>query len=126
MFTDDINTTVNIRGAVENLTVGDPHVIQCEVYTDQTVNFNITNITWTGPNNNAIVNNSSRMGVTTSNSVGHYHTSTLSFSSLSEGDKGLYTCHVEIYGNKNSASLKLSVLSKCTFIAGQLPTSYLL
>ena len=102
--------------------MGDPHVIQCEVHTDQRV---LLNITWTGPNNNTIVNDS-RMSVTTSNSLGHYHTSTLNFSPLSEGDKGSYTCHVEIHGNKNSASLKLSVLSKCTFIAKQLATRYLL
>ena len=125
MFTDYINTTVNLHGAVENLTVGDPYVIQCEVHTDQIVNSDIVNITWIGPYSNTIVNNS-RMSVTTYNSVGRNHTSTLYFSPLNEGDKGSYTCHVEIYGNKNSASLKLSVLSKCTFIAGQLPTSYLL
>ena len=122
MFTDDINTTVNILGAVENLTAGDPHVIQCEVHTDQRV---LLNITWIGPNNNTIVNDS-RMSVTTSNSVGYYHTSTLNFSPLSEGDKGSYTCHVEIHGNKHSASSKLSVLSKCTLIAEQLATRYLL
>ena len=110
---------------MENLTVGDPHAIDCEVHTDQIVNSDIVDITWIGPYNNTIVNDS-RMSVTTYNSVGHYHTSTLNFSPLSEGDKGSYTCHVETYGNKNSASFKLSVLSKCTFIAGQLPTSYLL
>ena len=123
MFTDDINTTVNIRGAVENLTVGDPHVIQCEVHNDQIVNSDIVNITWIGPYNNTIVNDS-RMSVTTYISVGHNHTSTLYFSSLNEGDKGSYTCHVEIRGNRISTSFKLSVFSKCTFIAGQLDNMF--
>ena len=125
MFTDDINTTVNIRGAVENLTVGDPHVIDCEIQPDRILNSDIVNITWIGPYNNNIVNDS-RMSVTKHISVGRNHTSTLYFSSLNEGDKGSYTCHVEISGNKNSTSFKLSVFSKYTFIAGQLAASYLL
>ena len=113
LFTDDISTTVDVYGTMVNLTVGDPYEIQCEVYTDQLVHSDIVNITWIGPNNDTIVTDS-RTIITTTNSTGHNHTSTLQFSYLSEDDEGmLFTCHVTILNNTDSESFEIEeILSK--------------
>ena len=115
LFADDINATVDIYGGVENLTVGYPHEIYCEVDTGQVVNSDLVNITWIGPDNNTVVNDS-RIIVTTTNSIGNNHTSTLQFLNLIEDDKGLYTCLVAIPGNTISVSEELSVSSKLLFV----------
>ena len=109
LFTDDIGITVNVHGAMENLTVGDPYEIQCKVYTDQIVNSSIVDITWIGPDNDTIVADG-RLSVTNI-STGHNHTSTLQFSYLSEDDEGLFTCNVTILSNTDSGSFKVEELS---------------
>ena len=118
LFADDINATVDIYGDVENLTVGYPHEIYCEVDTDEVVNSDLVNITWIGPDNNTVVNDS-RIIVTTTNSFENNHTSTLQFLNLIEDDKGLYTCLVAISGNtvNVSDSEELSVSSKLLLVA---------
>lgn len=97
-FTDNFNTTIEIQDVTDNRTVGDPHEIQCKVYTDKVVNTNIINITWIGPNNDTIVTNS-RITVTATASADNNHTSTLQFQYLTEEDQGMYTCHVAILSN---------------------------
>ena len=110
-LTDDIGTTVDVYGTMENLTMGDPYEIQCEVYTDQLVHSDIVNITWIGPNNDTIVPDK-RISITTTNSTGHNHTSTLQFSYLSEDDEGmLFTCHVTILSNTDSKSFEIEEIS---------------
>ena len=110
MFTDDIGITVDVHGAMENLTVGNPYEIQCKVYTDQIVNSDIVDITWIGPDNDTIVADG-RLSVTNFSS-GHNHTSTLLFSYLSEDDEGiLFTCNVTILSNTDSGSFKVEELS---------------
>ena len=112
LLTDNIGTTVDVYGNMENLTVGDPYDIQCEVYTDKIVYSDIVNITWIGPNNDTIVTDS-RTNITATNSTGHNHTSTLRFSYLSEDDEGLFTCHVTILSINNSESFEIEeILSK--------------
>ena len=118
LFTDDIGITVDVHGAMENLTVGNPYEIQCKVYTDQIVNSDNVDITWIGSDNDTIVADG-RLSVVT-NSAGHSHTSTLQFSYLSEDDEGLFTCNVTILSNADSGSFKVEKpLSKfhSTFIA---------
>ena len=107
-FTDDIGITVDVHGTMENLTVGNPYEIQCEVYTDQIVNSDIVDIAWIGPDNDTIVADG-RLSVT-ANSTGHNHTSTLQFSYLSEDDEGLFTCNVTILSNTDSGSFKVEEL----------------
>ena len=109
LFVDDIGITVDVHGTMENLTVGDPYKIQCEVYTDQIVNSSIVDITWIGPDNDTMVLDS-RLNIT-SISTGHYHTSTLQFSYLSEDDEGLFTCNVTVLSNTESGSFKVDELS---------------
>ena len=110
LFTDDIGITVDVHGAMENLTVGDPYEIQCKVYTDQIVNSDIVDITWIGPDNDTIVADG-RLSVTNFSS-GHNHTSTLLFSYLSEDDEGiLFTCNVTILSNTDSGSFIVEELS---------------
>ena len=110
MFTDDIGITVDVHGAMENLTVGDPYEIQCKVYTDQIVNSDIVDITWIGPDNDTIVADG-RLSVTNI-SAGRNHTSTLLFSYLSEDDEGiLFTCNVTILSNIDSGSFIVEELS---------------
>ena len=123
ILTDSIETTVDIYdNTMQNLTLGNPYEIQCEVYTDQVVHSDIVNITWIGPDNDTVVNDS-RIIVTTTNSIGNNHISTLQFLYLKEGDEGLYTCHVTILSNTDSESFELeTILSKlhftvCLFIA---------
>ena len=110
LFTDDIGITVDVHGAMEHLTVGDPYEIQCEVYTDQIVNSDIVDITWIGPDNDTIVADG-RLSVTT-NSIGHNHTSILQFLYLSEDDEGLFTCNVMILNNTDSGSFKVKLSCK--------------
>ena len=110
LFTDEIGITVDVHGAMENLTVGDQYEIQCKVYTDQIVNSNIVDITWIGPDNDTIVADG-RLSVTNI-SAGHSHTSTLLFSYLSEDDEGiLFTCNVTILSNIDSGSFIVEELS---------------
>ena len=109
LFTDDIGITVDVHGAMENLTVGNPYEIQCKVYTDQIVNSDIVDITWIGPDNDTIVADG-RLSVTT-NSTGHNHISTLQFSYLSEDDEGLFICHVTILSNTDSESFEIKGMS---------------
>ena len=123
ILTDYIETTVDIYdNTMQNLTLGNPYEIQCKVYTDQVVHSDIINITWIGPDNDTVVNDS-RIIVTTTNSIGNNHTSTLQFLYLKEGDEGLYTCHVAILSNTDSESFELeTILSKlhftvCSYIA---------
>ena len=113
LFTDDIDTTVDVYGTMENLTVGDKYEIQCEVYTDQLVHSDIVNITWIRSNNDTVVTDT-RISITTTNSTGHNHTSTLQFSYLSEDDEGLlFTCQVTILNNTDSESFEIKeILSK--------------
>ena len=97
--------------------MGDPHEIQCKVYTDKVINANIISITWIGPNNDTIVTNN-RTNITATTSAGNNHTSTLQYLYLTEEDQGLYTCHITILNNYNdSGFLKLEDFSSkfCTF-----------
>ena len=110
LFTDDIGITVDVHGAMENLTVGNPYEIQCKVYTDQIVNSDIVDITWIGPDNDPILPDS-RLSIIT-NSIGHNHTSTLLFLHLSEDNEGLFTCNVTILNNIDSESFKVELSSK--------------
>ena len=115
LFADDINATVNIYGDVENLTVGYPHEIYCELDADEVINSDLVNITWIGLDNDTVVNDS-RI-IVTSNSFENNHTSTLQFLSLIENDEGLYTCLVAIPGNTINESKELSVSSKLLLVA---------
>ena len=107
IFTDDLNTNVEIQDVMENRIVGDPYEIQCNAYTNHAVDVNIT---WNGPNNDTIVTNN-RIIVNTNTSVGKNHTSTLQFLNLTEEDRGLYTCHVAVLSNTTSRFFKLEGLS---------------
>ena len=120
LFTDgnigttvDVNgITVGVNGTTGNLIVGEKYEIRCEVYTDIIVHSDIVNITWIGPNNDTIVNDS-RTDITTTNSVGRNHTSTLQFLCLSENDTGSFTCSVTILNNTYTQSLQIGeILSK--------------
>ena len=87
--------------------MGDPHEIQCTVYTDKVINANITDITWIGPSNNTIVtdNRVIIVNATTSISADNNHTSTLQFIYLTEEDQGMYTCRVAILNNYTDSEL---------------------
>jgi len=112
LFTDTIETDIDIYGAVKNLNVGAPYEIQCNVYTDQLVHSDLVNITWIGPNNNIIVTDN-RINVIHITSNGNNHTSTLQFLYLSHEDEGLYTCNIAVMNSSDSESFELKrILSK--------------
>ena len=111
-FTDIIETTVDMYSSVENLIVGAPYEIQCDIYTDQEIHPEIINITWIGPNNDTSMTDN-RMKILPTISDGNIYTSILHFLYLSNEDEGLYICNVEILDNTSSASFELKeIISK--------------
>ena len=96
---------------MENLTVGDPYEIKCEISTNVILNSGLINFTWIGPNNETIVTHN-RTNVTTTTSIGKNHTNILQFLYLSENDQGLYTCLVTLLNITDFALLELEASSK--------------
>ena len=67
-------------------------------------------ISWTGPEGNAITNNSRVTISPTTSSVnehGNDYISTLQFTYLMEGDEGMYTCNVVILESTGSNSVEI-------------------
>jgi len=112
LFTDP-TFVVDVNSTRENLIVGSPYKLQCEVHTDQMVHFELVNINWIGPNNDTVVIND-RINITQTNSIGKSHTSTLEFLYLSDVDEGLYTCNVDMLQNKKSKFFELKG-AQCKF-----------
>ena len=110
IFTDPVEFIVDMYDTMENLIVGDPYEIKCEISTNLKINSGLINFTWIGPNNETIVTNN-RTNVTTTTSIGKNHTSILQFLYLSENDHGLYTCLVTLLNVTDSAHLELEEAS---------------
>ena len=82
-------------GSIQRAMVGSPQDIQCIVSTVSGVKFSSVMISWMGPGGEFITNDS-RVTISPTTSSGNNYTSSLQFTYLMEGDKGIYTCNVMI------------------------------
>ena len=90
--------------------VGSPQDIQCIVSTVSGVELNSVMISWMGPGGGSITNDS-RVTISPTTSSGNNYTSTLQYTYLMEGDKGMYTCNVMILETTNSQSTDVNNLT---------------
>jgi len=90
--------------------IGSPQDVHCTVSTVDGVEFSAVLISWTGPEGNAITNNSRVTISPTTSSVnehGNDYISTLQFAYLMEIDEGIYTCNVVILESTGSNSVEI-------------------
>ena len=80
-----------IQGAI----VGSPQEIHCTISTVGGVELSSVMISWIGPGGDTI-RNDSRVTISPTISINNNYISTLEFTYLMEGDKGIYTCEVMI------------------------------
>ena len=101
----------------ETATVGRPHSIKCTAITVSGVESSSVIISWIGPENNPIINDS-RVIISSTISNRDTHTSSLQFTYLMEGDEGTYTCNVMILDTSGSQSSELGPLmcKQCIYI----------
>ena len=82
-------------GPIQGAMVGSPQNIQCIVSTVSGVELSSVMISWMGPGEESITNDS-RVTINPTTSNGNKYTSSLQFTYLMEGDEGNYTCNVMI------------------------------
>ena len=80
-------------GPIQGAMVGSPQDIQCIVSTVSGVELSSVMISWIGPGEETITNDS-RVTISQTTSSGNNYTSSLQFTYLMEGDDGTYTCNV--------------------------------
>ena len=100
--------------------VGSPQVINCTVSTVSGVESSLVMISWMGPGEGSVVNDS-RVTISPTTSSGNSYTSTLQFIYLLMEDVGNYTCNVMILETSESQSVELGLLmckfnKLCTYI----------
>ena len=100
--------------------VSNPQDIQCIVSTVSGVELSSVMISWMGPGEESITNDS-RVTISATTSSGNNYTSSLQFTYLMEGDEGMYTCNVMILDTKSLVSLNLAKLNgKCHICLGNI------
>ena len=118
------NITTLPSGPIQGAMVGSPQDIQCIVSTVSGVELSSVMISWMGPGEESITNDS-RVTISPTTSSGNNYTNSLQFTYLMEGDEGMYTCNVMILetntshlidvrnltGKKNSYTTAISSLS---------------
>ena len=88
-------------GPIQEAMVGSPQDIQCIVSTVSGVELSSVMISWMGPGEESITNDS-RVTISPTTSSGNNYTSNLQFTYLMEGDEGTYTCNVMILSTTTS------------------------
>ena len=87
-----------------------PVVINCTVTTVSGVESSLVLISWTGPGE-TLVTDDSRVIIGPITSTGNTYTRSLQFTYLVEGDEGTYTCNVMIQKTNMSQSVELQPLT---------------
>ena len=93
--------TISPSDSIQGAMVGSPQNIQCIVSTVNGVELSSVMISWMGPGEESITNDS-RVTISPTTSSGNNYTSSLQFTYLMEGDKGIYTCNVMILDTHKS------------------------
>jgi len=102
--------TILVQNFADDVLLGKPYEIQCNVRTSEKVNGSIVKINWTGPD--GFITNDSRIAIHSAISDdGTNHYSFLQFSYLIEDDIGMYTCNVTILDIKLSQTFQLVSIS---------------
>ena len=107
-------------GPIQKVTMDGPLVIDCTVTTVSGVEINSVSVSWAGPGE-TMVTDDSRVTISPTTSSGNNYTSSLQFTYLMEGDEGMYTCDVLILETSGSQSAELQLLSgklSLTFLTG--------
>ena len=104
-FSVTVTSTDSLQGAV----VGDTLDIQCTAEAFNGVESSSVVFVWLGPE--GIIRNDSRVTISPTNSFLNTFNSTLHFSYLMEGDKGMYRCNVTILRARQSDSIELGRLN---------------
>ena len=102
--------TISPSGPIQNAAVGSDLVINCIVGTVVGVEFRSVMISWMGPREDLIMNNS-RVTITPTTSSGDTYTSSLQITYLLEENVGNYTCNVMILETLGSQSVELGLLT---------------
>ena len=115
------NVTISPSGPIQNAAVGSDVVINCIMSTVIGVEFRSVMISWMGPGEDLIMNNS-RVTITQTTSSVNTYTSSLQITYLLEENVGNYTCNVMILEAFASQSVELGLLTckLATYISGQL------
>ena len=93
--------TILPSGPIQGAMVGSPQDIQCIVSTVSGVELSSVMISWMGPGEESITNDS-RVIISPTTSNGNNYTNSLQFTYLMEGDEGMYTCNVMILETNTS------------------------
>ena len=96
-------------GPIQGAMVGSPQDIQCIVSTVDGVELSSVIISWMGPGGQSITNDS-RVTISSTTSSGNSYISSLQFTYLMEGDKGMYTCNVMILETNKSEVVNINNL----------------
>ena len=113
--------TISPPGPIQKAVLDNPVVINCTVTTVSGVESSSVMISWTGPGE-TLVTDDSRVIIGPITSTGNTYTRSLQFTHLVEGDEGTYTCNVMILKTNMSQSVELQPLTSklsltcCTII----------
>ena len=91
----DPTITISPSGPIQGAMVGSPQDIQCIVSTVNGVELSSVMISWMGPGGESITNDS-RVSISPTTFNGNNYTSSLQFTYLMEGDKGVHIITVVI------------------------------
>ena len=89
--------------------VGSPQVIDCTVSTVSGVESSSVMISWMGPGEGSIINDS-RVTISPTTSSDNNYTISLQFTYLMEGDEDNYTCNVMILETNAAGSIEIENL----------------
>ena len=113
--------TISPPGPIQKAVLDNPVVINCTVTTVNGVESSSVMISWTGPGE-TLVTDDSRVIIGPITSTGNTYTRSLQFTHLVEGDEGTYTCNVMILKTNMLQSVELQPLTSklsltyCTII----------
>ena len=103
--------TISPSSPIQGAMVGSPQVINCTVSTVSGVESSLVMISWVGPGGGAITITDGRVSIElVTNDGNNKYISSLQFTYLMEGDKGMYTCNVMILDTSGSQSVELQSL----------------
>ena len=102
--------TISPPGPIQKAVLDNPVVINCTVTTVVGVDSSSVMISWTGPGE-TLVTDDSRVIIGPITSTGNTYTKSLQFTHLVEGDEGTYTCNVMILKTNMSQSVELQPLT---------------
>jgi len=96
-------------GPIQGAMVGSPQDIQCTVGTVSGVELSSVMISWMGPGEDTITNDS-RVTISPTSGSGNNYTSSVQFMYLMEGDEGTYKCSVMILETTAFAFIEMDVI----------------